>query len=348
MKILVYGAGTIGCLYAARLKDAGQDVAVLARGRRLQDIREHGIRLEEFGSGQKTTTKVQTVEQLAPNDGYDLVLVVLPRHSIEQVLPILAANENTPSVMFVGNNGAGADAMVEALGRDRVLLGFPGAAAIVHDDTIRYVILSAREQPTTIGEVDSIKSERIVEIADAVQAAGFPMSICTNMDAWLKTHVMEISPTANALYMAGGDIERLKRTRDAQLLMLRAIREGHRVLSALGIPITPPEHKKFLWIPEPLLLMLTKRKLDDDAMKIKIGHASRARKEMKAIADEFYELVRRSGVKTPSIDKLRGYLEKTQKPIADGSSEIPVNWRPVWAGFFGIAVLAALAWQLFR
>ena len=31
MKILVYGAGNIGSLYAAKLKDAGHDVTILAR-----------------------------------------------------------------------------------------------------------------------------------------------------------------------------------------------------------------------------------------------------------------------------------------------------------------------------
>ena len=47
------------------------------------------------------------------------------------------------------------------------------------------------------------QSERIKAIADAFRVAGFPVSICANMDAWLKTHVAEIGPTAYALYMAG-------------------------------------------------------------------------------------------------------------------------------------------------
>ena len=34
MKILFYGAGVMGSLYAARLKESGQDISVLARGQR--------------------------------------------------------------------------------------------------------------------------------------------------------------------------------------------------------------------------------------------------------------------------------------------------------------------------
>ena len=69
---------------------------------------------------------------------------------------------------------------------------------MTHDHSIRYLILSAREQPTTIGELGGTRSPRIRAIADALKTAGFPVSICSNMDAWLKTHAAEISPTANA------------------------------------------------------------------------------------------------------------------------------------------------------
>ncbi|MFQ5935891.1 MAG: ketopantoate reductase family protein, partial [Acidiferrobacterales bacterium] len=51
MKILVYGAGVLGSLYAARLKEAGNDVAVLDRPKRLGFIRDHGILFEDVLTG---------------------------------------------------------------------------------------------------------------------------------------------------------------------------------------------------------------------------------------------------------------------------------------------------------
>ena len=72
--------------------------------------------------------------------------------------------------MFVGNNAAGPEELTSALGRDRVLLGFPGAAALTTDGhTIRYLILSEREQPTTIGEVDGESSPRVKAIAEGME-----------------------------------------------------------------------------------------------------------------------------------------------------------------------------------
>jgi 2-dehydropantoate 2-reductase len=348
MKILVYGAGNIGSLYAARLNETGHDVSILARGQRLARIREHGIELENVVSGEKTTSQIITVEQLDPEDAYDLVLVVLPKNHVSEVLPKLAENRHTPSVMFMVNNAAGPREMIEALGADRVLLGFPGAAGVAEGGVIRYLITSAREQPTTIGEVDDRRSSRIQEIADAFEGAGFPVAICSNMDAWLKTHVAEISPTANALYMAGGDPGRLARTRDAMLLMLRGIREAYRVLRANGIPITPAHHRVFEWLPEPILLAVMRRMVKSDTTTIKIGHAQGAREEMKLMDHELRALAKKTSVPTPAMDRLTQYLDPKVEPLADGSAEIPLNWSWVWIVLPVLAVLAYLLSLLLR
>mgnify|MGYP001374583466 FL=1 len=56
MKILVYGAGVLGSLYAARLKESGQDVTVLARGKRFDEIEGQGIVLEHALKGTRSVT----------------------------------------------------------------------------------------------------------------------------------------------------------------------------------------------------------------------------------------------------------------------------------------------------
>ena len=303
MQFLIYGAGNIGCLYAAKLAQSGQDVAILARGDRHDALRDRGITLEDGVSRVRTTTSVRVVNRLDPGDAYDLVLVVLPKPALAEVLPILASNERTPSVMFFGNDAAGPEPMISALGSERVLLGFPGAGAIPHDDAIRYVITSRREQPTTIGELDGRASERIVAIAGALERAGFPASICDNMDAWLKTHVAKILPTAGALFYAGG-LEQLATHGEALGLMVRAIREGLAVLRANDIPITPSNHRVLQWLPESLIVFLMKRMFRSETMAIKVGHAEHARRELQLLAAEFRALNEATRIPTPSMDRL--------------------------------------------
>lgn len=340
MKILFYGAGVMGSLYAAKLQESGQDVSILARGQRLADLREFGIVLEDGSTGNRTTTRVNVVERLEPDDAYDLVVVVMPKNYIPDVLPVLAANRQTPNVLFVCNNAAGPDDMIAALGRERVLLGFVGAGGTREGHLVRYVVESGREQPTTFGELDGDTTPRLEQIAATFKGAGFPVALCSKMDAWLKTHVAEISPTANALYLAGGDNYRLARTRDGLVLMIRAMREGYQVLHALDIPITPSNHKIVNWIPEPLLVPLVRHMLNDKMVELKAaGHANAARNEMKQIADEFRALARTTSVPTPAMDRLYTYIDPAVSPVPEGSARIPLNWRGVWIGLGGLAAL---------
>lgn len=66
MRTLILGAGVIGSFNAARLTESGQDITLLARGRRLEDLREHGVVLEDFRTGRRTITQVQLVDRLGP------------------------------------------------------------------------------------------------------------------------------------------------------------------------------------------------------------------------------------------------------------------------------------------
>ena len=129
---------------------------------------------------------------------------------------------------------------------------------------------------------------------------------------------------ANALFMAGGDNYRLARTRDAIVLMIRAIQEGYKVLQELDIPIVPAKHKILKWIPEPVLVALMRRIFKSEQMADLIGHAHAARDEMKQIAKEFKALSQNTSVPTPAMDRLFTYTDPDIQPVADGSAQIPM------------------------
>ncbi|MBU4557090.1 MAG: ketopantoate reductase family protein, partial [Actinobacteria bacterium] len=104
MKVLVYGAGVLGSLYAARLKESGHDVTVLARGKRFDEIESRGIVLEHALKGTRSVTTVAVTRELHPQDAYDLILVVMRRNQVADVLPALAANKKSRLVVFMVNN----------------------------------------------------------------------------------------------------------------------------------------------------------------------------------------------------------------------------------------------------
>ena len=53
MRILIFGAGVIGSLYGAMLAEAGYDVSIYARGRRLECLTQVGLLYKRKGKIQK-------------------------------------------------------------------------------------------------------------------------------------------------------------------------------------------------------------------------------------------------------------------------------------------------------
>ncbi|MBN2548935.1 MAG: ketopantoate reductase family protein [Anaerolineales bacterium] len=332
MDFLIIGAGVLGSLYALRLHEAGHKVTLLARGQRLEDLRQHGLTLENAETGEQNTAQVRLIEALPPNETFDWALVVLRKNQVASVLPALAANQAIPNIAFLVNNAAGAGEMVAALGAERVVLGFPGGGGRREGALVRYRQTPRNTQPTTLGELDGQPSLRLHRLANALEGAGMPVAICDNMDAWLKTHVALVSPMANAIYAAGGDNHRLARTRDGLTLMVRAVREGLQVLEAMRVPITPARIKILKWIPEPLIVAVLQRSLGSErALLLLASHANAARDEMTTLADEFQALARRSGLPTPNLDRLYAYTSPSLLAMPEGAAQLPLDWRGVWA-----------------
>jgi 2-dehydropantoate 2-reductase len=309
MNVLIYGAGVLGSLYAAHLKESRQNVSILARGQRLDDLRKYGIIIQNPILGKSTTTHVNVVDSLPPKDAYDMIMVFVRKNQLNDILPVLAANRHTATILFMLNNASGLGQIVEVLGRQRVLIGFPGAAGTREGNLIRAVVLSRTLQPTCLGELDGSSTARVRKIARLLKAAGFPTVVRSNMDAWLKTHVALVSPIANALYMMDGNIHQLANQRESVQLMLRAIREGFQVLRSLDIPITPTRMRVFELLPEPLVVSLLQLLFDTEYADLIIArHANAARDEMRQIADEFRALAHQGSLPIPFNDHLYSFI----------------------------------------
>ena len=90
--------------------------------------------------------------------------------------------------------------------------------------------------------------------------------------------------------------------------MVRAIREGFKVLRANDIPITPSNHRVLQWLPESLIVFLMKHMFSSETMSIKVGHAADARREFQVLAHEFEALNVARGLPTPAMNRLNQYL----------------------------------------
>lgn len=340
MRVLIYGAGVLGSMLAVRLHAAGHDVNLLARGERLADLRKHGIVLENTQNQVRTTARVPLVDALAPDDDYDLVVVVMRKNQVADVLPVLAANERIPSILFIGNNAAGPDILVEAVGRDRVLAGFALAGGEREDHVVRYVI-SGNNIRLVMGELHGRVTPRLRQVMQVFTDGGLTVEASPNIDAWLKTHVALVSPIANAIYAAGGDLKRVARTRDILVLTVRAVREGLRVVRAAGLPVLPASIALLEWLPEPVLVFGLGRMAQTQQAEIAAAaHANAARDEMSLLAAEFQALAATTTVPTPAIEALARYIDPDEPPVPEYAATLPIKWQGLIATVMAVMVVS--------
>jgi 2-dehydropantoate 2-reductase len=318
VKILVYGAGVLGSLYGARLQAAGQDVTLLARGQRRADLQQHGVVLENVLTRQRSTTRVKVVEELAREDAYDWVMALMRKNQVRSILPILGAHRHTPNVAFLHNNAAGPKDMTAALGMHRVLLGFPGAGGTIEGPVVKYLLIP--QQKTTLGELSGERTQRLHEFAQALQWAGFAVSVSFNMDAWLKTHVALVTAIAGALYAHGCDPCQLARSSDGVPLMVQGVREGFRVLQALGLPVLPFKLQVlFQWLPRAVPIVYWRRYLNSQMGEYALARHTRvAGDELKQLAGEFRVLKLTAGEPTPALDQLYGHIDQYASRTGSG------------------------------
>jgi 2-dehydropantoate 2-reductase len=253
MKLLVYGAGVCGSLFAAQLHEAGHDVSLLARGERLAALRRHGVRLAEGDSPVVRRVPVPVVEH--PAGAYDLIAVFVRAHQMDAVLQSVAGLEG--DVLFLLNWAAGAEPLGAVIGHERVLLGFPAAGGRMDGDVVRYRAagLVTRRVPMPIGEPSGHTTPRLERIVRTFRTAGINAKAESRMDAWLKTHAAFAVPLGQAVIAAGGP-RALADDPDAVRGMIRRIRQN---LAALPTPTVPRGFVALRTLPEGLLAAISRR-----------------------------------------------------------------------------------------
>jgi 2-dehydropantoate 2-reductase len=298
MKILVFGAGVLGSLYAARLHQAGHAVTLLARGARLAALSANGVQLEHALTGVRETIPVP-VTDVADGD-YDAVLVFVRADQLGEAAQTLGQRPVSRSIVFMVNNPGGHEMVGRAVGPERVILGFPGAGGYRHADVVHFVVLPRLIQPTTLGEPDGTDTARLREIRAALRSAGFPVATDRRMDAWYRYHAAWVTPIAYALYAARASGSNLADRPDLVRDLVGAIRELFHALDALGENITPARLRVIQvlprWLLVPAIGRVMRTRLADTAAR---RHAEAAPGEMSLLAEEITRIASRADVVTP-------------------------------------------------
>lgn len=312
MKTLIFGAGPLGSLYAYLLHKAGNDVTILARNEHYKFLKENGIALLNEFTQDKIIEKVNVVDSLSDEDSYELVIVLMRKNSIKNVLPILSKNKKIPSILFMGNNTLGFDEYLNYLPKEKVLFGFPGGGGSRMNHIVHYIDSekpNGKRLSITIGEIDGETRKRTKQIQNLFETSDVPVNIVEDIDGWLKYHVAFVLPIAGALLKCV-DNYKLAKDKDTIRSYIRAVKEGGRVLKAIGYKKRYPfKFNLFYWMPENVLINIMKQLFNSKFAEIGFMlHLNAAMDEMKELANEFKTLIDQTSIKTPNLDELINYI----------------------------------------
>ncbi|WP_315113131.1 2-dehydropantoate 2-reductase N-terminal domain-containing protein [Clostridium intestinale] len=239
-KILIFGAGVIGSIYAMKFIEAGLDVTIFARSNRFKSLKENGLQYSE--KGEVKSIKVNVIDKLENDDVYDFIFVTVHYDQSESALLALKDNQSKNIVMMT-NSSMGFSTWQNIVG-DRILPAFPGFGGQIKDG-----ILYARFAPkfliaTMVGEISGLETERIENLSKIFKTAKLPCTINKDMEAYLITHSISDIALLGGLYFENNISDEKKAHKITTTLKtyLRAIQKA-------GVDINPPVFKIMLKCP---------------------------------------------------------------------------------------------------
>lgn len=238
MKILVYGAGVLGCNLARNLFRAGKDVTLLARGNWAAEIKQNGLRVKDKFSPRVSVSRIPVVTKLAPDAQYDVIFVVLRYTQLDSALDTLRENQ-TKNIVFVGNN-VRPRALAAALPEKNVLFAFALSAG--HRESDRVVSIDLKK--ITVGQLSGAASNARL-IGEIFRGTKYKVVYEPNMEDYLLCHAAFVMPAVFACYKTDGNLKKLRGNTTYLNRLIDANIEGYRAIKNAGHEILPKADADF-------------------------------------------------------------------------------------------------------
>ena len=327
-RIVVVGAGSIGCYLGGRLAAAGRNVTLLLREPLAQAIAAHGVRVSDLSGSDETvpaSSLTLTTEPEAALSGAEVVLVTVKCRHTREAAEQIAHHAGKGAVIVTLQNGVNnAATLREALGAEnRVIAGM-----------IPFNVVQTRKD----GEAPRFHraSSGTIQIGTGVDGlcelldiAGIPVAGRDDIDAvlWSKL-LINLNNALNALC----DLPLAQELADRRwrLLFSGQMREGLAAVRAAGIPLARIEgiHPRLvafaLRLPDRLFGLVARRMLAvDPSARSSMWEDLKAQRptEIDYLQGEIVSLAGKHGAKTP-LNRRVMQLVKAAEQAGRGSPHL--------------------------
>ena len=290
VRLLIFGAGVVGSLYALRFIQSGMDVTMLARGSRLKELQKKGLRYNEKGIIKKVSVNV--IETLRNDDIYDFIFV--PVRFDQAVSALTAIKDNKSENIVTLANTVGYDNWTSIVG-ERLIPGFPGAGGDIKDGVLYAQFSPKYIQGTIFGEISNTKTERTQKLTQIFEAANLPYEIPKNILAFHISHAAMIAPN-KYLYTENGMVD-AKTAKSSRILRSIAIdiKQNIRLMKQDGIPVLDSNTKAIGKLPTWMIILMFRIMLSVSFTRdVMLGnHALTAKPEAMQLDKEFHKMMQK-------------------------------------------------------
>ncbi len=234
MRILVLGAGVLGCNLAMNLFCSGKDVTLLARGDWGKNIEENGLTIKYRYSVKKINKKIPVIYKLDVQDSYDVIFVTVRFTQLDSVIQILKKNQSQ-NIVFVGNNTR-AQQCAAALAEKNVMFAFASSAG--HRE--KTYVSSIDLKKITIGQLKEADSNESL-IKEIFASTPYKVSYEPNMNDYLLSHAAFVVPCVFACYYTDGNLKKIAGNKSYIDRIIKANIEGYSSLEKAGHTILPDD-----------------------------------------------------------------------------------------------------------
>jgi 2-dehydropantoate 2-reductase len=190
MKTLIVGTGVIGTIYGWALAEAGMDITHYVRPGKKEILRQ-SVTLDLLDERKGHLVNNQThydlhcVKEVRPGDGYELVIVPVNAHQLDEALRTLIPSIGDKAIfLLLTSNWEGTAETDGLLPRGRYLLGYADGGGTVRNG-IYWTNLGAEVH---LGALEGQNTEKLTQIKALFEKADMKPDIQPNILHWLWVH----------------------------------------------------------------------------------------------------------------------------------------------------------------
>ncbi|MCZ6906506.1 MAG: 2-dehydropantoate 2-reductase [Deltaproteobacteria bacterium] len=232
-RVAVMGAGAVGGYFGARLAASGQEVAFVARGRHLEAMKGHGLRVKSIqGDLHNRSQFTSDPEEVGP---VDLIVFCVKSHDTEEASRRMAplVGEKT-SILSLQNGVDNPDKIAAHWGKERVLAG---AAYIGAQITAPGTIEHRAAGRITLGELDGGITQETKALCDLFNKAQVPCTVSPEIRKVLWGKLVWNAPFCALASVAGATVEDIVESESLTNLAVGCMEEVMEAARTQGIDL---------------------------------------------------------------------------------------------------------------